>query len=136
MSDTLPERLSRFTPSAGGLDRDALLFAAGRNSARPNRAWQGLSAVLAATQILTLACMWPRAVDLRTGATQMIAEQSAPERFVVSSAPPSAGDSQLWTVAQKTDEIPLDDRANENIVFVDSEPALRAFGPPPDSILN
>jgi hypothetical protein len=91
--------------------------------------------MLAATQIFTLACMWPRAVDLRTGATQMIAEQAAPERSFVASAP-SRGDSQVWTVAQKTDEIPLDDRANENIVFVDSEPALRAFGPPPDSILN
>ena len=136
MSEPFIERLSQFTPSAGGLDRDALLFAAGRSSARPNRAWQGLSAALAATQILTLACMWPRAVDLRTGAPQMIAAQAAPERFVVSSTPPSPGDSQLWTVAQKTDEIPLEDRANENIVFVDSEPALRAFGPPPDSILN
>lgn len=135
MSEPFPERLSQFTPHAGGLDRDALLFTAGRSSARPNRAWQGLSAVLAATQIFTLACMWPRSVDLQSGATQMIAEQAAPERSVVASAP-SPGDAEVWTVVQKTDEIPLDDRANENIVFVDSEPALRAFGPPADSILN
>jgi len=136
MSEPISERLSQFTPSAGRLDRDALLFAAGRSSARPNRAWQGLSAALAATQILTLACMWPRSIDLRTGATQMIAEQAGPGRSVVASAPLSPGDSQVWTVAQNTDEIPLEDRANENIVFVDSEPVLRAFGPPPDSILN
>ena len=46
MSEPILERLSRFTPDAGGLDRDALLFAAGRESARPNRGWMiaGLSA--------------------------------------------------------------------------------------------
>lgn len=136
MSDSLPERLSQFTPSAGRLDRDALLFAAGRSSARPNRAWQGLAAVLAATQAITLACMWPRSVDLRSGTPQMIAERAAPERSDAASTPPSPGDSRVWTVAQKTDEFPLEDRARENIVFVDSEPALRAFGLPPDSILN
>ena len=37
MSEPILERLSRFTPDAGRLDRDALLFAAGRESARPNR---------------------------------------------------------------------------------------------------
>jgi hypothetical protein len=41
------ERLSRFTPDAGGLDRDSLLFAAGRASARPNRPWVALAAGLA-----------------------------------------------------------------------------------------
>ena len=39
MSEPILERLNRFTPDAGGLDRDALLFAAGRESAaaRPVR---------------------------------------------------------------------------------------------------
>lgn len=136
MSDSLPERLSQFTPHAGGLDRDALLFAAGRSSARPNRAWQGLSAVLAATQIFTLACLWPQSADLRTGAPRMVAEQAAPERSLVGVASPAPGDSQVWTVAQKPDDIPQNDRASESIVFAESEPALRAFGPPPESILN
>jgi hypothetical protein len=62
MSEPEPsvERLTRFTPDAGGLDRDALLFAAGRASARPNRAWVALAAVLAAAQVLTLVLLWPR----------------------------------------------------------------------------
>ena len=32
MSESFLERLSRFTPDAGRLERDALLFAAGRRS--------------------------------------------------------------------------------------------------------
>ena len=39
MSEPIVERLSRFTPDAGRLDRDSLLYEAGRKSARPNRAW-------------------------------------------------------------------------------------------------
>ena len=46
MSEPLAERLSRFTPDGSGLDRDALLFAAGRASARPNRRWVALAAAL------------------------------------------------------------------------------------------
>ena len=49
MSEEFLERLSRFKPDAGGLDRDALLFATGRASARPNRGWVALAALLAAT---------------------------------------------------------------------------------------
>ena len=52
MSEPFLERLSRFTPDAGGLDRDALLFAAGRGSARPNRGWMALATLLASTQAL------------------------------------------------------------------------------------
>ena len=50
MSEPLAERLSRFTPDGAGLDRDSLLFAAGRASARPSRRWQALAAALAASR--------------------------------------------------------------------------------------
>ncbi len=60
MSEPLAERLSRFTPDAGKLDRDALLFAAGRASARPGRRWMALTGALAASQLLTLLFLWPR----------------------------------------------------------------------------
>jgi hypothetical protein len=60
MSEPIAERLSRFTPDASGLDRDALLFAAGRASARAGRGWAALALALAACQALTLACLWPR----------------------------------------------------------------------------
>jgi hypothetical protein len=57
MPGPLEDALSRFTPSPGGLDRDALLFAAGRASARPGRKWPTLAALLALSQALTLALL-------------------------------------------------------------------------------
>ena len=55
MPGSIEDSLSRFTPSLGDLDRDALLFAAGRASARPDRKWPTLAALLALSQTLTLA---------------------------------------------------------------------------------
>lgn len=60
MSEPFAERLSRFTPDAAGLDRDGLLFEAGRASVRPPWRWQGLAAVLAASQLVTLWLLWTR----------------------------------------------------------------------------
>ena len=57
MPGPLEDMLSRFTPSPGGLDRDAVLFAAGRASARPGRKWPTLAALLALSQALTLALL-------------------------------------------------------------------------------
>jgi hypothetical protein len=59
MSDPLADRLSRLTPDAANLDRDGLLFAAGRASARPNRIWKVLAAILALSQMTQLAVLWP-----------------------------------------------------------------------------
>src|SRR5260370_244631 len=60
MPESFLERLSRFTPDGSGLDRDALLFAAGRASVRPHRGWIVAAGALAACQVLTLALLWPR----------------------------------------------------------------------------
>ena len=54
MPGRIEDSLSRFTPSLGDLNRDALLFAAGRASARPDRKWPTLAALLALSQTLTL----------------------------------------------------------------------------------
>src|SRR4051812_44154457 len=62
MSEPLVEHLSRFTPDGTGLDRDALLFAAGRASARPNRRWLTLAGTLAVSQVLPLALLCPRGI--------------------------------------------------------------------------
>jgi hypothetical protein len=48
------DRLSQFTPDLGGFDRDALLFAAGKNSARPNRFWIVVAGILLVSQSITL----------------------------------------------------------------------------------
>src|SRR5205085_831155 len=64
MPDPLADRLTRFTPDAAGLDRDGLLFAAGRASARPNRIWKAVAALLAVSQVVVLILLWPRPVPL------------------------------------------------------------------------
>ena len=60
MPEELAELLSRFTPDGSALDRDALLFAAGRASVRPGRRWPAVAGALAACQVLTLVLLWPR----------------------------------------------------------------------------
>lgn len=57
MPGPVEDLLSRFTPSPGGLDRDAVLFAAGRASARQSRKWPTLAALLALSQALTVALL-------------------------------------------------------------------------------
>lgn len=85
MPDPLADRLSRFTPDAGGLDRDGLLFAAGCASARPNRAWKALAALLAVAQALSLVLLWPRPVPPPDGPAALPPAEVAP--------PPSAPES-------------------------------------------
>ncbi len=77
MSEPFLERLSRFTPDAGRLDRDALLFAAGRGSARPNRGWMTLATLLASTQAL-VAGPSVAAPDARRPADLTVAVATAP----------------------------------------------------------
>jgi hypothetical protein len=52
--DPVFDKLARFSPSPGGLDRDSILFAVGRASARPRRIWPAIAAILAVTQAITL----------------------------------------------------------------------------------
>ncbi|WP_088251769.1 hypothetical protein [Fimbriiglobus ruber] len=56
--DPVANHLARFTPTSTGIDRDALLFAAGRASARPARGWRSwrtVAGLLALSQTATLA---------------------------------------------------------------------------------
>jgi len=70
MSEPIAERLSKLTPDASGLDRDALLFAAGKASVRPSRRWPVLCGVLAASQAVTFALLfWPAPAVLPTPGT-------------------------------------------------------------------
>jgi hypothetical protein len=130
MSESFLERLSRFTPDAGRLDRDALLFAAGRGSARPNRLWITLTAVLAGTQALSLALLWPHAAPL-AGLPVQVATAPAPVAPPVSEAPAS---SSLWSVRHSLLESESEARAAGTSTLIDSGPPLRAFTPPPSSL--
>jgi len=107
MSEPVSERLSRFTPDASGLDRDALLFEAGRASARPGWHWKGLAAALAASQLLTLWLLWPR--------TPTTGSPSPAPPALTPAAPPGSGESAepsgLWTLNRRlrdgqTDPLP------------------------------
>src|SRR5438477_4896996 len=97
MSEPFVERLSRFTPDGAGLDRDALLFAAGRASARPNRRWQALAAALAVGQVLTLALLWPRPPDAAP-APPAVAPTPAPAAQPPTAAPEKP---QSWASSRR-----------------------------------
>lgn len=52
--DPLIDKLSRLTPASAGIDREAILFAAGRASASRAGRWKVAALFLAATQLATL----------------------------------------------------------------------------------
>src|SRR5437764_15363134 len=91
------ERLSRFTPDATGLDRDGLLFAAGRASARPNRRWIALAGALAACQLLTLTLLWLRPAGPKDA---LVTAPAVPEA-AASSSPRPADPSELWALNRR-----------------------------------
>jgi hypothetical protein len=138
MSEPIIERLSRFTPDAGGLDRDALLYAAGRASARPNRAWISLAAALACTQPLFLVLLWLHLVPPAAHVPVDIVSVPAPFAAVESPAPDLSESTGLWSARHNLSEteaehIPVPAQA---VTFVESGPPLRAFDPLPPSMLN
>jgi hypothetical protein len=87
--DPLAERLRRFSPDRAGLDRDALLFAAGRAAARPNRRWQALTALLAACQLISLSLLWPRSLPPALPMGAQVAEDpiTGAPRFMETDSP-------------------------------------------------
>jgi len=134
MSESFLERLSRFTPDAGGLERDALLFAAGRGAARPSRAWKTLALMLAGTQVLTLALLWPHGLSRSTGVVVPVAKRGSPPIEPMSGEP--LAHPGVWSAACRLENLETDARPAETVTFIDSEPPLRAFAAPPASILN
>ncbi len=138
MSEPFLERLSRFTPNAGGLDRDALLFAAGRGSARPNRGWITLAALLANTQILSLVLLWTRPNLPEGQLTVAVAVAPVP-------SPPATGDSRAsealaspgtWSRRHSLLEPLTDKLPDRTVTLIDSGPPLKVLGPLPTSLLN
>jgi hypothetical protein len=134
MSEPLAERLSRFTPNATSLDRDTLLFAAGRASVRPSRRWQALAGVLAVSQLLTLVCLWPRTAPPLE--TPFAAAKSS--RSETASEPPAEGDASKWrALRERMLETDLDNPAtSSDEPTIPPDSPLRAFGNPPPSLLN
>lgn len=71
MSEDVIGKLESFTPAV--VDRDALLFAAGRASAKPSSFWKRVAAALAVSQAVTLG-LWfvPKRSDPPTVVPQEI----------------------------------------------------------------
>jgi hypothetical protein len=134
MSEPFLERLTRFTPDAGTVDRDALLFAAGRASARPNRSWMCLAAALAGSNLLALVTLWPQPIEI-TGRNAQLAE--SPRSSPMHELPATAvAQSDVWSVRHDLEEAQHEDRTDGTVTLVDGERTWRAFGPLPASIMN
>jgi hypothetical protein len=134
--DPFAERLSRFTPAAAGLDRDALLFNAGRASARPARRWQALAGVLAAAQLVTLALLlWPRPA-LPVPVPSFPAEV-APVAIEQPPAPPARQAPALLALRDRAlateGNLPAPAAVKP---LVPPAPPLHAFGAPPPDLLH
>ena len=129
MSRSPFERLSQFTPDAGRLDRDALLFAAGRRSARSGRVWMAVAGLLAASQMLSLVLLWPRPVPPRRP-SEAIASALTPPAIVR-----PAADSSLWSVRSRRLEPSAERAPVGDLTLLDAGPPLRAF-PRPASLHN
>ncbi len=132
MSEPLEERLSRFTPDATGLNRDALLFAAGRASMRPSRRWQALVAVLATSQLLTLVCLWPRTPSSPPETPFIAAEPFRRDPLPATQPDPS----ELRALRQQMLDTDLEYTPPPCYEPMPPEPPLRAFGTPPSYLIN
>jgi hypothetical protein len=127
MPESFLERLSRFTPDGSGLDRDALLFAAGRASVRPHRGWIVAAGALAACQLLTLALLWPRSAPPISG---IASTAPAPRMTNVSVSPADAlelGSMNRRFLVSDDEDLPSSGQ-NDDLVPID--PPLRAFAAP------
>jgi hypothetical protein len=136
MSGAFLQRLSRFTPDAGKLDRDALLFEAGRTSARPNRGWMTVASLLAVTQALSLVVLWPHPTSPHSRLSVTVATVPVPRAGFESPTSEAFVNPGLWSPRHRLLESEAEDHSAGDVTLIDSGPPLRAFGPPPAPLLN
>jgi hypothetical protein len=138
MSEPFLERLSRFTPDASRLDRDALLFAAGRSSARPNTGWITLASLLAGTQVLSLVLLWPhRNQNPSAEGLTVAVEPTSPHAATIERrAVEAAASSGVWSARHNLLESEAVDWPVANLALIDSGPPWRASRAIPPPLLN
>jgi hypothetical protein len=133
MREPIVESLSRFTASASGLNRDAILFAAGRASARPNRGWMALAGVLASFQLLTLLFLWPRATSVMNSSDVPVAQtETKPDLVddIKQHSPASPNTAEIWTRNRQmlmTSDVELPPPVASAGPMIPSDPPLTAF---------
>jgi hypothetical protein len=121
-SDPLTDRLARFTPSGAGLDRDAVLFAAGRQSARVSRLWPAAAALLAVSQVVTLIVLWPH--DPPAPVVGAPSPPAVPPPPLI--LPPASPDPDVWTVRSRFPDVLQEPPTASPGEFVSSGPPLTA----------
>jgi hypothetical protein len=136
MSEPFLERLSGFTPDAGRLDRDALLFAAGRTSARPNRGWMTLATLLASTQALSLVLLWPHPTPPAASFAVPVASVPEPPPTFDPRTSEAWANPGLWSARRSLMELETEDQPVGDVTFIDTGSPLRVAGPLPPSLLN
>lgn len=126
MSDSLIRLLGRFTPDASGLDRDALLFAAGRASARTAGRWKVLAAALLVAELLTVALLWPRPAPAGPSPDRVIPSQEPP----LVPGPVSSDPWALITIRDRALQLEGDLQSPAGAeLLAPSQPAFTAFTP-------
>lgn len=120
MSDALTRLLGRFTPDAAGLDRDALMYQAGRSSVPSPARWKALAAMLALGQALTILLFLARPAS---SPEPPVRSRSEPE-VAPRSVPPAPG----WTMRRRLLDGAGDVRPSlHDSNLVPDEPPLRVY---------
>ena len=130
MPEPLAERLSAFTPDGSGLDRDGLLFAAGKASARPNTWWVALAGLLVACQVATLVWLWPKPTP-QLGAPAPAPAQAPAEPDEHPASPPESSPAPRMADSRRWTEEPRSPRPIPARSLVPDAPPLRAFAAAP-----
>jgi hypothetical protein len=117
MPDALTRLLSRFTPD-GGVDRDALMYQAGRASVPSPARWKALAALLALGQALTLLLLLSRP-DTPAPVAPRVSPPAAP-----SPATPAGGWAARRELLDRASE-PVRPRGETNLV--PDDPPLRVY---------
>jgi hypothetical protein len=117
--DPVTDSLARFTPSAPGLDRDAILFAVGRRTARGTWVWKAIAGLLAASQTVTLVILWPTPSPLESPLVPAPAVVTPAEPAL----PPTSSRSDVWTAGSRPDVLQVEP-ALAAVQYVPPEPPL------------
>jgi hypothetical protein len=128
--------MSQFTPSAAGLDRDAMLFAAGRASARTSRGWIVLAAGLASTQVLSFVLLWPGTTTPADRFNLAVAERPPAPTTVEPQLSRPRVRTGIWSIRSGLLDAETANPPDDSVSLIESRPPLRASGPLPASLLN
>ena len=126
---------SRFTPIPAVWTATPCCSPPAASSARPNRGWMTLASLLAGTQALSLALLWPHSSPSVGRSTVSIAGVPAPSAAPGPPATGASADPGLWPARHGLLRPEAVDHPAGDVTFIESEPPLRAF-PPPPSLLN